>query len=290
MHDIFNSDSLFFMDTFSTLLVTRDTENAAVAILTLNRPDAMNSFNRVMFRELQKAYANLDADPSVRVIVVTGAGRAFCAGADISNGFGAAGLSEELSMHDGVMRDAGGELVLDIFKVDTPIIGAINGHAVGIGATMTMPMDIRICSEKTKWAFPFARRGIVFDGAASWFLPRLVGWAKANEWILKADIISPEEMYRAGFVSEIHPPEMVLTRGLELARDIAQNCSPTSTANNKRLLRQSMMGHGVLDDAPFMSHIAESKYLNTAFVSEDCKEGVRAFLEKRAPNFADRTD
>ena len=280
------------MTTYSTLLISRDAELESVAILTLNRPEAMNSFNRTMFRELQSAYKQLDSDPSVRVIVVTGAGRAFCAGADISNGFGAsgAGLSEELSMHEGVMRDAGGELVLDIFEVDTPIIGAINGHAVGIGATMTMPMDIRICSEKTKWAFPFARRGIVSDGAASWFLPRLVGWAKANEWMLKADIISPDEMYRAGYVSEVHPPEAVLTRALDLARDIAQNCSPTSTANNKRLLRKSMMGHGLLEEAAFISHIEESKYLNAAFVSADCKEGVKAFLEKRPPNFKDRSD
>ncbi len=278
------------MTDYSTLLISRDETLNSVAILTLNRPEAMNSFNTVMFRELQKAYVELDKDPSVRVIVVTGAGRAFCAGADISDGFGSAGLSTAPSMHEGVVRDAGGELVLDMFQVDTPIIGAINGHAVGIGATMTMAMDLRICSEKTKWAFPFARRGIVFDGAASWFLPRLVGWAKANEWILKADIISPDEMHRAGYVSEVHPPEDVLSRALELARDIAQNCSPTSTANNKRLLRESMMGHGVLEQAAFMSHIEESKYLNKAFVSADCHEGVRAFLEKRAPNFADRED
>lgn len=276
------------MTEFNTLLITRDTENTSVAILTLNRPEAMNSFNLAMHRELQRAYAELDADPSVRVIVVTGAGRAFCAGADISSGFGGAGLSEAPTMHDDVARDAGGELVLDMFKVNTPIIGAINGHAVGIGATMTMAMDIRICSEKTKWAFPFARRGIVFDGAASWFLPRLVGWAKANEWILKADVIKADEMFRANYVSEVHPPDAVLPRALDLARDIAANCSPTSTANNKRLLRDSMMGYGVLEQAAFKAHIEESKMLNTAFVSEDCQEGVRAFLEKRAPEFADR--
>lgn len=276
------------MTEFNTLLITRDTENTSVAILTLNRPEAMNSFNLAMHRELQRAYAELDADPSVRVIVVTGAGRAFCAGADISSGFGGAGLSEAPTMHDDVARDAGGELVLDMFKVDTPIIGAINGHAVGIGATMTMAMDIRICSEKTKWAFPFARRGIVFDGAASWFLPRLVGWAKANEWILKADVIKADEMFHANYVSEVHPPDAVLPRALDLARDIAANCSPTSTANNKRLLRDSMMGYGVLEQAAFKAHIEESKMLNTAFVSEDCQEGVRAFLEKRAPEFADR--
>ncbi len=276
------------MTDFKTLLIARDAENSAVAILTLNRPEAMNSFNFLMHRELQRAYKELDADSSVRVIVVTGAGRAFCAGADISNGFSSAGLDTAPTIHEGVSRDAGGELVLDMFKIDTPIIGAINGHAVGIGATMTMAMDLRICSEKTKWAFPFARRGIVFDGAASWFLPRLVGWAKANEWILKADVISPDEMYRAGYVSEIHPTDAVLARAVELARDIAANCSPTSTANNKRLLRNSMMGYGLLDEAAFTAHIEESKLLNAAFISEDCQEGVKAFLEKRAPIFADR--
>jgi len=277
------------MTTYETLLISRDDEIASVAVLTLNRPEAMNSFNLAMHRELQRAYKALDADPKVRVIVVTGAGRAFCAGADISNGFGSAGLSEKPTMHGDVSRDAGGELVLDMFNLDTPLIGAINGHAVGIGATMTMPMDIRICSEKTKWAFPFARRGIVFDGAASWFLPRLVGWAKATEWSLKADIISPDEMYHAGYVSEVHPPEAVLPRALELARDMAQNCSPTSTANIKRLLRNSMLGYGALDDGPFTAHIEESKALNTAFVSSDCEEGVRAFLEKRPPKFSDRS-
>lgn len=277
------------MTQYKTLLISRDSENASVAILTLNRPEAMNSFNMAMFRDLQQAYKELDADPTVRVIVVTGAGRAFCAGADISEGFGSAGFTKEPSMHEGVVRDTGGELVLDMFHVETPIIGAINGHAVGIGATMTMPMDIRICSEKTKWAFPFARRGIVFDGAASWFLPRLVGWAKANEWILKADIISPDEMYKAGFVSEVLAPDEVLPRALDLARDIAQNCSPTSTSNNKRLLRNSMMGYGVLETAAFTAHIEESKCLNAAFVSEDCEEGVRSFLEKRPPNFSDRS-
>ena len=277
------------MSDYKTIITSRDSENESVAILTLNRPEAMNSFNLKMHRELQHAYKALDADPSVRVIVVTGAGRAFCAGADISDGFESAGFSDGPTMYEDISRDTGGELVLDMFQLDTPIIGAINGHAVGIGATMTMPMDIRICSEKTKWAFPFARRGIVFDGAASWFLPRLVGWAKANEWSLKADIISPDEMYRAGYVSEIHPPEAVLPCALKLARDIAQNCSPTSTANNKRLLRNSMMGYGLLEQAAFTAHIEESKALNAAFVSPDCQEGVRAFLEKRPPNFSDRS-
>jgi enoyl-CoA hydratase/carnithine racemase len=276
------------MTDYTTLLISRDTMETSVAVLTLNRPEAMNSFNVRMHRELQAAYKALDADPSVRVIVVTGTGRAFCAGADISEGFASAGLSDAPTMEGDVARDTGGELVLDMFAVDTPIIGAVNGAAVGVGATMTMPMDIRICSERSKWAFPFARRGIVCDGAASWFLPRLVGWAKANEWILRASILSADEMYRAGFVSEVLPTEDVLPRALDLARDIAVNCSPTSAANNKRLLRQSMMGYGALEPAAFEAHMTESRMLNKAFVSPDCEEGVRAFLEKRAPKFADR--
>jgi len=276
------------MEKLDTLLITRDSETSSVAILTLNRPEAMNSFNMRMFRELQRAYSDLDADPTVRVIVATGAGRAFCAGADISEGFSSAGLDQGPTMHGDVARDSGGELVLDMYAIDTPILGAINGAAVGIGATMTMPMDVRICSERSKFAFPFARRGIVCDGAASWFLPRLVGFARASEWILRADILRADEMYRAGYISEVLPSDQVLPRTLELARDIAQNCSPTSTANNKRLLRQSMFGHGALEAAPFAAHIEESKLLNAAFVSADCHEGVRSFLEKRPPNFADR--
>jgi len=277
------------MTDYSTLLISRDDENSSVALLTLNRPEAMNSFNITMFRELQQAYKELENDNSVRVIVVTGAGKAFCAGADISDGFASLGGDSKATMHEDVARDSGGELVIDMFKLDTPIIGAINGHAVGIGATMTMPMDIRICSEKTKWAFPFARRGIVCDGAASWYLPRLVGWAKANEWILKADIISPDEMHRAGYVSEVCASADVLPRALNLARDIATRCSPNSTAMNKRLLRDSMMGYGRLENAEFEAHIAESRLLNAAFVGPDCAEGVRAFFEKREPNFPDRS-
>ena len=233
-------------------------------------------------------FKTADADPSVRVIVITGAGRAFCAGADISGGFASAGVDKVPEMHEGEMRDAGGILNLAVFECDTPIIAAVNGAAVGIGATMLCPMDIRIGSNRAKYAFPFARRGIACDGAASWFLPRLVGFAKANEWILKAGFIRADELQQAGFFSEICEPEEVLPRALELARDIAVNCSPTSTANNKRLLRASMLGGGTLGDAPFELHMMESKMLNKAFVSPDCAEGVKSFLEKRAPQFKDR--
>ena len=272
----------------SLVLVTRDEETPTVALLTLNRPEAMNSYNMALHTAMLDAIQAADADPSVRVIVITGAGRAFCAGADITEGFSSAGVDSVPEMHEGEMRDAGGILNLAVFECDTPIIAAVNGAAVGIGATMLCPMDIRIGSNKAKYAFPFARRGIACDGAASWFLPRLVGFAKANEWILKASFISADELQRAGFFSEICDPEEVLPRALTLARDIAVNCSPTSTANNKRLLRASMLGGGALGDAPFALHMMESKMLNKAFVSPDCAEGVQSFLEKRPPQFKDR--
>ena len=274
----------------SLVLVTRDDQTPSVMLLTLNRPEAMNSYNMALHDEMLEAIQQGDADPSVRVMVLTGAGRAFCAGADISEGFGSSGVDSVPVTHEGIMRDAGGILNLAVFECDTPIIAAVNGAAVGIGATMLCPMDIRIGSNKAKYAFPFARRGIVFDGAASWFLPRLVGFAKASEWILKASFIPAEELQQAGFFSEICDPEEVLPRTLELARDIAVNCSPTSTANNKRLLRASMLGHGTLDDAPFGQHMMESEMLNKAFVGPDCAEGVQSFLEKRPPEFKDRQD
>ena len=269
----------------SVLLQARDTQNESVLILTMNRPEAMKSFNVELCMAMIDAIKVADADPNVRVIVVTGAGRAFCAGADISQGFNSV-ETEITDAATGITRDWGGVLNLTIFECDTPIIAAINGAAVGIGATMTIPMDMRVASKKSKFGFPFARRGIVCDGAASWFLPRLVGFARAQEWLLTARIIMADEMLAAGFVTEIHEPEDVLPRALEVARDIAVNCSPTSVANNKRLLRASMLAHGTLETGPYQSHIAESDMLNKAFISPDCKEGVEAFLEKRTPKFA----
>ena len=271
----------------SVVLQQRDTQNEAVLILTMNRPEAMNSFNIEVCHALVDAIKAADKDPSVRAIVVTGAGRAFCAGADISQGFEAV-EAEIVDEATGITRDWGGYLNLTIFQCDTPILAAINGAAVGIGATMTVPMDMRIASHRSKFGFPFARRGIVCDGAASWFLPRLVGFARAQEWILTARIIMAEEMLAAGFVTQLHDPEDVLPRTLEIARDIAVNCSPASIANNKRLMRASMLGSATYESGPYKAHLAESDLLNKAFVSADCKEGVTAFFEKRAPKFSDR--
>lgn len=260
-------------------------QDGAIVTLTLNRPEKMNAYNGDMHFALLEAFDKADNDPSVRVIVITGSGKAFCAGADISQGFG--GVSGEAPIIDGVSRDYGGMLNLRIFECDTPIIAAINGAAVGVGATMLLPMDIKIASTKSKFAFPFGRRGIVFDGAASFFLPRIVGLTKAQEWILKGDIILADEALSAGMLSEVVETEEVLPRAMALAKDIAQNVSPQSAAINKQLLRASMYGGGKYGDPAMNAHMLESAHLERRFVSPDCMEGVKSFLEKRAPQFED---
>lgn len=270
------------------VLCERDTEVGSVAIVTMNRPEAMNSFNNAVFRRMLGVFDALERDDSVRVIILTGQGRAFCAGADISDGFGSAGLDIEAERVDGVPRDSGGVLNLAIAALDTPVIAAINGAAVGIGLTMTLPCDIRIAAKKAKYAFPFVRRGIVFDGAASFYLPKLVGFSKAAQWSLTGGYIDPEDGLQSGLFSALYDNVDVLPRALEMARDMAVNCSPEAMAQNKRLLRRTMLGHGVLETEGFTAHMEELALLEKAFVSHDCEEGVRAFLEKRAPDFRDR--
>ena len=261
-----------------------------VRIITLNRPEKLNAYNVELHNALNEAIIAADIDSTVRAIVITGAGKAFCAGADISQGFSGAGLNQSAEIKDGVERDFGGVLALTIFECDTPIIAAINGVAVGVGATMTLPMDIKIASENTRMGFPFARRGIVFDAASSWFLPRIIGWAKAQELIVRGHIFGSDEALKMGLVSEVVAQDKVLTRAIELAQDIALNCSPTSTANNKRLLRASQLDNNAFGGGAMGAHMSESALLTKAFNSEDCHEGVRAFLEKRAPNFPPRSD
>ena len=270
------------------VLVRRDEEVSSVAIVTLNRPDAMNSFNIAVFMRMMEIFAELEADNSVRAIVLTGQGRAFCAGADISDGFGSAGLDYQAEKVDGVPRDTGGVLNLAIAKLDTPVIAAINGSAVGVGLTMTLPCDIRIAARKAKYAFPFVRRGIVFDGAASFYLPKLVGFSKATQWSLTGSYIDPEDGLQSGLFSELYDNDDVLPRAMDLARDMAVNCSPEAVSQNKRLLRATLLGHGALAAEPFAAHMIESEWLEKMFKAPDCEEGVRAFLEKRPPRFKDR--
>jgi enoyl-CoA hydratase/carnithine racemase len=271
-----------------TFKISRDPDVPSIVVMTMSRPSAMNSFNIAQFHAMLRGFEAIGADKSVRCAVLTGEGRAFCAGADISDGFGSAGLDTDVESYDGVPRDTGGHLNIAISRVNVPIIAAINGSAVGIGLTMTLPCDIRIAARKAKYAFPFTRRGIVFDGAASFFLPKLVGFSKAAQWSLTGNYIDPEDGLQSGLFSELHDNAAVLPRAMELARDIAINCSPEAVAQNKRLLRATMLGHGALAGGPFTAHMEESALLEEAFVSPDCEEGVRAFLEKREPKFADR--
>lgn len=260
-------------------------DDGAVRVITLNRPEKMNAYNVELHTALTSAIIEADNDSNVRAIVITGAGKAFCAGADISQGFSGAGLANSAIVLDGIERDFGGILALTVFECNTPIIAAINGVAVGVGATMTLPMDIKIASETTRMGFPFARRGIVFDAASSWFLPRIVGWAKAQELIVRGHIFDANDALKMGLVSEVAPQAEVLTRALEIAQDIATNCSPTSMANNKRLLRASQLDNNPFGGGAMGAHMAESELLTKAFKSTDCHEGVTAFFEKRAPQF-----
>ena len=271
-----------------TISLDRD---GAVAILTLSRPDRMNAFNLAMCREMIEALHDLDANPAVRAIVVKGEGRAFCAGADIEGGFGGSVAStiDPPPTVDGIIRDSGGWLNLEIWNLDTPVIGAVHGAAVGIGFTMLLPMDFVIAAEGTKMAIPFTRRGIVFDGAASYFLPRIVGLQVARDWAITGRTFLAEEAHRAGMITELVPDAGAAhARALELAQDIAENCSPQSVALNKQLLRLSITNQqGAYETAAMNVHMKESETLNARFVSPDCAEGVTSFFEKRKPVFQD---
>ena len=268
-----------------TFLIERDDDNRAVVIMTMNRPEAMNSFNIAQFHAMYNGFRNIADDTTVRAIVLTGRGRAFCAGADISEGFGSSGFDTDIEHVDGIPRDTGGMLNLAIASLNIPVIAAINGPAVGVGLTMTLPCDFRIAAKGQKYAFPFVRRGIVFDGVASFYLPKLVGFSKATQWSLTGSYIDPVEALQSGLFTELLEKDEVLPRALTLARDIATNCSPEAVTLNKRLLRATL--HGT--SSPFEAHMAESAHLNRMFHARDCTEGVNAFLEKRSPTFNDRT-
>jgi enoyl-CoA hydratase/carnithine racemase len=246
-----------------------------VATITLNRPDRLNAFNRTMFGELLEAFDETDADDAVRAVVVTGAGRAFCAGADL--GGGAKTFRSTVDIGDGpVPRDTGGELVLRIFRSLKPVIAAINGPAVGVGASMTLPMDIRVLAEGAKVGFVYAARGIVPDGAASWFLPRIVGISQALEWCLTGRVFPATEALEGGLVRSLHPADEVVSVATGLAREIATNVAPVSAVITRQLLWQ-MLGAG----HPMDAHRIDSRAIYDTGRMADAAEGVTAFLEKR---------
>jgi len=252
-----------------------------VATLTLDRPDQLNAFTTTMMREVIDAFDRSDADDDVRVVIVTGRGRGFCAGADLSGGaetFSAGG--SDVQTATGVPRDGGGLVSLRIFESLKPVIGAINGAAVGVGITMTLPMDIRLVSTTAKIGFVFARRGIVPEAASSWFLPRLVGIQQAAEWVCTGRIFGPEEALAGGLVRSIHEPDDLLPAANAIAREIADNTAPVSVALSRRMLWR-MLGA----DHPMEAHRVDSRAILARGASDDAREGVSSFLEKRPARF-----
>lgn len=246
-----------------------------VATIALNRPERLNAFNRTMFGELMAAFDQTDADDDVRVVIVTGTGRAFCAGADLERGGSTFRADDEIG--DGpAPRDTGGQLVLRIFRSLKPVIAAINGPAVGVGISMTLPMDIRLLADTAKVGFVFAARGIVPDGAASWFLPRIVGVNQALEWCLTGRVFSATEALNGGLVRSIHPASDVVPTAIALAKEIAANVAPVSAVLTRQLLWQ-MLGA----EHPMEAHRIDSRAIYDTGRMSDAAEGVTAFLEKR---------
>ena len=262
---------------YSTILY--DLEDS-VLLITLNRPEILNAFNRDMMAEMIDALDKADADDNVRAIIVTGAGRGFCAGADLSAGGNTFNAEARDDREDGLQRDGGGRVTLRIFECKKPIIAAINGAAVGIGATMTLPMDIRLCSTKAKFGFVFARRGIVPEACSSYFLPRVVGISQALEWCYSGRVFPGDEALAGGLVRSIHQPDDLLAAAKVIAREIADNTSAVSVT----LIRQ-MMWKMLGADHPMEAHKIDSRGIYFAGKAADAKEGVESFLEKRTAKF-----
>jgi enoyl-CoA hydratase/carnithine racemase len=251
----------------------------AIATITLDRPDRLNSYSIALKEELVAAVDDADADDEVRVVVFTGTGKAFCAGMDLSPG--PKTFAREQEDPDARLRDSGGELTLRLYSCAKPLIAAVNGAAVGVGATMTLPMDIRLASEKATFGFVFAQRGIVLESCSSWFLPRVVGISRAAEWALTGRLISAAEALETGLVSAVLPPDELLPTAMSLAGEIA--CSaPVSVALNRQLLWR-MLG----ESHPMKAHIVESRAMYERGDSADCTEGVASFLERRPARFTE---
>jgi enoyl-CoA hydratase/carnithine racemase len=264
------------------LLQTHYEIENSIALITLNRPDEMNAVTPTMRRELIGLFEDADRNDSVRAIVVTGSGKAFCAGADLSSG----GSSFDRSDRDGrnismsEHRDGGGQISLSIFRCRKPVIAAINGHAVGVGITMTLPMDIRVVAEDAKIGFVFTRRGVVPEACSSWFLPRIVGVSKAAELVYTGRVFRAAEEAASGLFSYVVPREQVLSKAMSIAGEIAENAAPVSVALSKALL-----WHGITEDDPQSVHLIDSRCFYWAGRQRDAYEGIQSFLEKRPPTF-----
>lgn len=267
-----------------------------IATITLDRPDHMNAFTVRMCLEMIDAFDRVDEDPDVRAVIVTGSGRAFCAGADLASGAEVFDASPAVTSTDDSIgevagepitppqidprRDFGGLLTLRIFEATKPVIAAINGPAVGIGATMTLPMDIRLASETARFGFVFAARGIVPEAASGWFLPRLVGIQQALEWCYTARVFPASEALDGGLVRSLHAPEDLLDAARSLAAEIAANAAPVSIA-----LTRQIMWRGLVAEHPMAAHRVDSPGVLATGAGADAREGITAFFEKRAPHW-----
>lgn len=265
------------------MAVVRTDLTGGVMTLTLDRPEKLNAFTIEMMQELIDAFDVADADDAVRAVVVTGAGRAFCAGADISGGTKGFVDVEKRKVGDGIVRDGGGLLTLRIFDSLKPVIAAVNGAAIGVGATMQLPMDMRLASEDAKFGFVFGRRGIVPEACSSWFLPRVVGISKAMEWSTTGRIFEAQEALSAGLVRSVHKPADLLGAAQELAQEIGANNAPVSVA-----LTRQMMWRMLGADHPMQAHRVDSLAIELRTASDDAAEGVRSFTEKRPAVFPDK--
>lgn len=259
-----------------------------VLTLTLNRPDRLNAFNGQMLKDLLDALNKADADDEVRAIIVTGAGRGFCAGADLAAGGDSFKSVDKFTDSEGggassskVHRDGGGLLTLRIFDLKKPIIAAINGPAVGVGITMTLAMDVRLASNKARMGFVFAQRGIAPEACSSWFLPRIVGIAKSLEWVYSGRVFPATEALQEKLISAIHEPDDLLPAARKIARDIADNTAPLSISLSRQMLWK-MLGA----DHPMEAHKIDSRAVQALGKTADAKEGVESFLEKRPARFS----
>ncbi|WP_246060964.1 enoyl-CoA hydratase-related protein [Nocardioides dongxiaopingii] len=266
-----------------------------IATVRFDRPDRLNAFTDVMEAELMEVWDAVDADPDVRVVVLTGTGRAFCAGMDLSESSEAfarwrtsdtapPGTTHDVAGQDlPVRRDGGGRVVLRMFDLDKPIIAAVNGAAVGVGATITLPCDVRMASEAARFGFVFNRRGFVPESCSTWFLPRVVPMQTALEWVYTGRAVGAAEALERGLVRSLHAPEDLLPAAYALAREIADGTAAVSTALTRRMMWR-MLGA----EHPVVAHTAETAAINLRGVSADAHDGIAAFLEKRAPVFVDR--
>ena len=274
------------MADFETIALEVDGDG--IATITLDRPDRLNAFTVTMMDELIAAFDRTDADDDVRAVVVTGRGRAFCAGADLGAGGSTFDYATQARLRsgqqvDGVHRDGGGLLTLRIFDSLKPVVAAVNGPAVGVGASMTLPMDARLAADGARFGFVFARRGLVPDAAASWFLPRVVGIDTALEWCYSGRVFDAEEALRSGLVRAVHAPDALLDAARALAKSMVSDSAPVAVALTRQLMWRML---GAAD--PMDAHIADSRALTIQGASGDVSEGVTAVLEKRPARFPRR--